>query len=513
MNRFPISANLETAVDHMRRFWALWASLALIAAALAIGFAPTLIRLLDRWEYFNHGFVVIGMSVWLLAITLQRATALTLTPSVLGILGVAVVTLVHTLFEILDFTLGMQVMLPLMAVAIAAALGGPQLASRAAVPLSLLYFTIPIWDLTVRPLQDITTAIVGRCLEWTGITAHIDGYIVTIPAGVFEIAEGCSGMRYFVVSLAIATFYGLSWYTQWRTRVTLFIVAGVTAMVANWVRVYALILIGDITEMQHSLITESHNGFGWVVFVLFFAPVLLFARWLELREAATGASFRSQQSEHATTTSPRSYLAAAIVVAIVVTSPLIVRSAAEPPSSAHIAGIAGQISGPWREVPVARDWMPDFQSPYLFAREAFVNGDAVQVDIFVARYLYQLPDSKVIAYFNSIAPGWQVGDSAVLDFSSGNRSRRAQVVELSARGDRRVLWQWYVVGGQSAHNRSMAKLLEVPALLLRGRRDAAVIAVSAQCNSECSAAEAAITSFLAHAAPMLEELASGSDLP
>src|SRR5690606_1296824 len=112
--------------------------------------------------------------------------------------------------------------------------------------------------LTVVPLQDITTAVVSRALDWTGITAHIDGYFVTIAAGVFEIAEGCSGMRYLTVSLALSTFYGLSWYARWRTRILLIAVAGAVAMVANWVRVYSLIVVGDMTDMQHYLIAESH---------------------------------------------------------------------------------------------------------------------------------------------------------------------------------------------------------------------------------------------------------------
>ncbi len=85
--------------------------------------------------------------------------------------------------------------LPMILLASIMALLGLRFAAYAAIPVSMLFFTIPIWDLTVGPLQDLSTWVVTIWLQWTGITAHIDGYIITLRAGAFEIAEGCSGMR------------------------------------------------------------------------------------------------------------------------------------------------------------------------------------------------------------------------------------------------------------------------------------------------------------------------------
>ncbi len=44
-------------------------------------------------------------------------------------------------------------------------------------------------------------------------------------------------------------------------RLLLLMVAGFAAMVANWVRIFTLVLIGDRTAMEHSLIVDSHDGF------------------------------------------------------------------------------------------------------------------------------------------------------------------------------------------------------------------------------------------------------------
>src|SRR5690606_30072698 len=112
---------------------------------------------------------------------------------------------------------------------------------------------------TIAPLQALSTSAVTFALSVSGLIAHIEGNLITIPAGRFEIAEGCSGMRYVMVSLALASFYGLFWYRTWVARIGLLVLAGVVSMVANWIRIYTLILIGHLTEMQHYVVAESHD--------------------------------------------------------------------------------------------------------------------------------------------------------------------------------------------------------------------------------------------------------------
>ena len=114
-----------------------------------------------------------------------------------------------------------QVPLRLILLSLVASLAGLRFARVAAVPLAMLYFTIPIWDLTIPPLQAIAVKVVGLLVGWTGPVAYTVGNVITIPSGSFEIAEGCSGMRYFMVSLTMAAFIGLSWYDRWSTRLKL----------------------------------------------------------------------------------------------------------------------------------------------------------------------------------------------------------------------------------------------------------------------------------------------------
>jgi EpsI family protein len=334
--------------------------------------------------------------------------------------------------------------------------------------------------------------------------------VIAVSAGYFEIAEGCSGMRYVIVSLALAAFFALNWYQRWSSRLLLLAAAIVASLVANWIRVYALIVIGDVTDMQHYLIAESHDGFGWVVYIISMAPLLWFAHWLEAREeaAASRHAGASAVKQSAALASPVAFLCVGALVAAIVASPVLIRSGAELPGEPRTVALIPQSFPPWEAAMPAWDWQPVFQNPYLQAQEGFVGPSGDRMDVFVARYLQQQRDSKLIANANMLHPNWLHSAASTTQVMLGGEPRRIQELEVTARGQRRLVWAWYLVGGQPTHDRNTAKLLEIPALL-NGRRDGAVIAISAPCSLPCDAARDAMTGFLKVTGPRLEMIADG----
>lgn len=140
-------------------------------------------------------------------------------------------------------------------------------------PTTLLIFIFPIWGALVPLLQNISTKAVTFIMGFSGIPIYVEEQFITIPAGVFEIAGGCSGLRYLIVSLAISSLF-IFLYIQNIKRASLFLtVAIVGALLTNWIRITALIVIGDYTDMQSSLMTD-HNAFGWYIYMPFM--ILLF---------------------------------------------------------------------------------------------------------------------------------------------------------------------------------------------------------------------------------------------
>lgn len=135
-------------------------------------------------------------------------------------------------------------------------------------PTLFLVFLMPGWGLLTTILQDVSVASVTFLMSLSGIPTYVEGNIVTIPAGVFEIADGCSGLRYLIVSLAISSLFNFLYIKNTRKALLFFSVAILGALITNWIRITALILIGEYTNMQSDLMTD-HNMFGWYLYVPF----------------------------------------------------------------------------------------------------------------------------------------------------------------------------------------------------------------------------------------------------
>lgn len=137
-----------------------------------------------------------------------------------------------------------------------------------AFPSVYLVFILPIWGSLTTLLQNISVKAVTFIMSFTGIPTFVEGNYVTIPAGVFEIAGGCSGLRYLIVSLAISSLFCFLYIKTPRKVAIFFSLAILGALITNWIRITALILIGEYTNMESSLM-EDHNTFGWYLFIPF----------------------------------------------------------------------------------------------------------------------------------------------------------------------------------------------------------------------------------------------------
>ncbi len=146
-------------------------------------------------------------------------------------------------------------------------------------PATLMVFIFPIWGTLVPLLQSVSTTAVSFIMGFSGIPIYVEQQFITIPAGVFEIAGGCSGLRYLIVSLAISSLF-IFLYIQNVKRAGLFLMVAILgALLTNWIRITTLIVIGDYTDMQSSLMTD-HNAFGWYLYIPFMLILFLWGNKL-----------------------------------------------------------------------------------------------------------------------------------------------------------------------------------------------------------------------------------------
>lgn len=140
-------------------------------------------------------------------------------------------------------------------------------------PAAFLIFIFPFWGILVPILQNISVAAVTFMMSFSGVPTYVEAEVITIPAGVFEIAGGCSGLRYVIVSLAISSLFIFLNIRDTKRALLFMLLTIAGALLTNWIRITALILIGEYTNMESSLM-EDHNMFGWYLYIPFM--VLLF---------------------------------------------------------------------------------------------------------------------------------------------------------------------------------------------------------------------------------------------
>jgi len=146
-------------------------------------------------------------------------------------------------------------------------------------PAIYLIFMYPLWGPMVILLQEVSIVAVNILMGFTGIPTYVDKQFVSIPEGTFEIANGCSGLRYFITALAISSLY-IFLYLNKAKHVLIFLFLAIAgSLIVNWLRITIIILVGHYTDMTSSLI-EDHNMFGWYIFIPFMFFLFKFANTL-----------------------------------------------------------------------------------------------------------------------------------------------------------------------------------------------------------------------------------------
>src|SRR5690606_37229365 len=77
------------------------------------------------------------------------------------------------------------------------------------------------------------------------------------------------------------------------------LIAGLLGLIANWIRIFLLILIGYQTKMETPLMAD-HETFGWVIFGLLILPAIYFAPMVK----TTSATRAQTSSRHVKIFSP-----------------------------------------------------------------------------------------------------------------------------------------------------------------------------------------------------------------
>ena len=468
-----------------------WTQVSPVAVVLAVAFLmlwPSLVELEHYWRTirdYQHGYLVTALAVvWLFRARKEIDAAAQPTHPIAALpLAIAIVIWLVALRA--NSNAGQHLIIPLVPLLAVLAAAGPRAARLAALPLTYLYFAIPLWDVFTPSLQAMTTSVSEHVLGAFGIPVTVAGNDVTIPYGTFTVADTCSGKRYLVVGLAFAVLAGVIQRLPRQRFAILLVLSAAATLAANWLRVIVIIYAGYATKMQHYLVTTDHVTFGTVLFVPLLAAILFLTRWLA-RNAPLPASSHEQGTATPGGTAAWIFPVALMLGAALLNlfGPTVAAAPALRPLPLHTDGWRGPI-------PADGAWQPRFIGAGAERRAAYVAG-ADTIELYVNIYGSQSQGRELVYYENTLpSPGWHEVES----LPSAPDSPAAAMVAEDGTGNLWVVSHVYNVGGRVTGSAVIAQISYGFKALLRPV-PAGVVAVAARCaGRNCAGARDLVQRF------------------
>lgn len=250
--------------------------LAGVWSALILAFASDWAAMARQWwdsSTYNHILLVpaiLGWLVWLRLDELRRLEPRPWAPALVLVAGAVLLWVLGAFagFDLLRQT-GAVAVLP----ASLLVLWGPRLGSALLFPLCYMAFLVPFGDELVPALQTITAVLTIALVNLSGVPAVVDGVFIDTPAGLFEVAEACSGVKFLIAMIALGALVANVCFRSWRRRVPFLLLCIVVPILANAVRAWGTIFIAQYIGAEKAA-GFDHIVYGWVFFAIVIAAIL-----------------------------------------------------------------------------------------------------------------------------------------------------------------------------------------------------------------------------------------------
>ena len=154
---------------------------------------------------------------------------------------------------------------------------GPRVAMGLLFPLGYMLSLVPFGDEIIPALQAITAKMAIALTHWSGVPAQIEGVFIDTPAGLFEVAEACSGVKFLVAMVVLGTLVAHLCFAGWRRRAMFMAAAVIVPVLANGVRAWGTIYVAQSQGVEFAA-GFDHIVYGWIFFAVVMT-LLLGASW------------------------------------------------------------------------------------------------------------------------------------------------------------------------------------------------------------------------------------------
>ncbi len=464
---------------------AAWSLLAVATGILLLRHWPAVMGIVTEQTERNRLFelVVLAGMAWLVWRNRDEFKALRPAPNPWGLAFAIGLGLGLWISALVDIRLAELILLIAAVVVVAWTVFGSPALKAFGYPAAILLLALPFWRHLEPLLQHLTVAATVRFFRALGVPVFVDATYIRVPQGTVMVLAECSGVQFLQAGVTLGAIYACAAFNRASERLAVAAGFGIASILGNWLRVFTLIALGNVSELQHLNI-------GWGVFMASIAPVVWWTtRWTGFNASATQGHAPKSRAARRSSIGLVGGLAAAATVILAWPGLHVGRASQGSAAQVHLQPTAA--TDPWRgPFPPASDWKPTFQNVDAVAAGTYLFGED-NVELYWAYYGSQSQGREVINDRNSPfdRARWHPrgGNTAAtyrqISLAAGQPLTVAEVrLEHRDTGAERLVWYWYCVAGTAVARPWQAKLAQLTGLG-RDRTDAFAIAVSAEAGN------------------------------
>ncbi|HHI94752.1 MAG TPA: exosortase A [Gammaproteobacteria bacterium] len=479
-----IDTNIHHKDDRWRNALISFGLLLSVALILYWETAASIVAIWIRSETYAHGFLILPISLYLVWQRRKQLRQMVPAPNLMALPVLAVSLLLWLAAWVAEVQLVQQLVFVGFIPILVVLLFGAAVAKAMMFPLGYLIFAVPFGEFLVAPLQDQTAWFAVKALMLSGVPVYWEGLYLTIPGGNFVVAEGCSGIRYLIASIALSSIYAYITYRSYWRRAGFILLGVIVPIVANGIRAYGIVVIAYLSDMRIATGVD-HILYGWVFFGIVMLLLFWFGSLWREPSVADSSALKQPQADNAITSSNGRQMIVASVFAVVFFASGAYASSLLSDSSA-VTGQAVRLalpesSGAWTGPVASNDtWQPRYTGADSTIYRQYQN-QTKTVYFYVAYYGNQDNGKELVGSLNRVydQEQWRrVQDNTVTVTMPSGKNVSVAETDIRSAEKRRIVWHWYNINGSVTANRVTAKMLEAWERLRNHKVDAMLVVVA-----------------------------------
>lgn len=473
---------------------------------LIVCFARDWAAMADQWwniSTYTHVLLVPLILAWLVWQRWPQLREITPSGWTLGLWLFAAYALLWVLGAFSGFSLVRQAAVVAMGVSATLAILGPRVGRALAFPLAYFVFLVPFGDEMVPPLQLVTAELTIMLAKITAIPAVIDGVFIDTPAGLFEVAEACSGVKFLIAMIAFGVLAAHVGFVSWKRRLAFVALSIAAPILANGVRAWGTIYVAQFKGVEFAT-GFDHIVYGWIFFALVILMVMAIG-WkffdrpadapLINKAAILGSPLLDRLAGQFIAIRPALLAMGFAILAATGWAFAADRLSADLPKQVFLPEVKG-----WQRIDYAPQawWEPRASGADHRLLGRYSDGQGHVVDVFYALYSNQSEGKEA----GGFGEGALTPETEWSWLSPGTSLGAAKSERLLARGEiERSTFTWYRSGGQLTGSNARLKLANTRDRLLLQARPTATLILSSEKTGNSNPDEA-VKRFIAAIGPV-----------